>query len=57
MGFGDIISNEEDLVNKIIHYIENDCSLEKKYADRVDDFFKYHDDMNSKRCYDFIKNH
>ena len=57
MGFGDIIGSEDDLVDKIIHYIENDCSLEKKYADRVDDFFKYSDDKNSKRCYDYIKTH
>lgn len=54
MGFGDIVKNENELVGKIIGYID-DCQMEDKYKDRVDSFFKHNDKLNSKRCYDFIR--
>lgn len=57
MGFGPVIKDEEELINKIIEYIDNDCVMENIYKKRVDDFFKYHDHNNSKRCYDWIYNH
>ncbi|WP_405288498.1 CDP-glycerol:glycerophosphate glycerophosphotransferase [Methanobrevibacter sp.] len=52
--FGDIISDEEDLLNKIIEYIENDCLMEDEYKNKVDKFFKYTDKNNCKRVYEFI---
>lgn len=57
MGFGPVIDNEEDLVDKLIEYMDNGCVMEDMYKDRVDSFFKYHDHNNSKRCYDWIHNH
>lgn len=57
MGFGDIFDDEDDLVDKIIEYIDKDCEMEELYKKRVDNFFKYHDKNNSKRCYDWIYNH
>ena len=57
MGFGDVVKNEEYLVDKIKFYLSNDCKMEDKYKERVDDFFKYKDKNNSKRVYDWIKNH
>ena len=57
MGFGDVIKEEEPLVNKIIEYIENDCEMEEEYKNRVDDFFSFTDRKNCKRCYDWILNH
>ena len=57
MGFGPVIAEEEELVDKIIEYMDNDCVMEDFYKKRVDDFFKYHDHNNSKRCYDWIYNH
>lgn len=56
-GFGEILSDETTLVNKIIEYIDNDCDIEDKFKDNVDNFFKYHDKNNSKRCYEWIKEH
>ena len=56
-GFGEILSDETTLVNKIIEYIDNDCDIEDKFKDNVDNFFKYHDKNNSKRGYEWIKEH
>lgn len=57
MGFGDVISDEGELVEKIIQYIDNGCEMESVYKERVDEFFKFHDHDNSKRCYDWIISH
>lgn len=57
MGFGPVVESEEKLIETIIHYIDSDCVMEDIYKKRVDDFFKYHDNKNSKRCYDWILNH
>ena len=56
-GFGEIIKDEDKLVEKVIEYIDNDCTMEDKFRDNVDAFFKYHDKNNSKRCYEWIKSH
>ncbi len=55
MGFGKVVSSEEDLINKISEYVENDCQMEEEYQERVDDFFTYRDKNNCKRVYDWIK--
>ena len=57
MGFGEIFYNGDDLVDKIIEYMENDCIMEDKYINRVDSFFKYHDKNNRKRVYEWLYNH
>ena len=57
MGFGPVIKQEDELVDKLIEYMDSDCKMEEIYKKRVDDFFKYHDHNNSKRCYDWIFNH
>lgn len=57
MGFGPVIDNEDELVDRIIEYIDNGCEMEEVYKSRVDDIFKYHDHDNSKRCYDWIYSH
>ena len=57
MGFGEIIRTEEDLIAKVKYYLENNCLLEEEYQDRVDDFFKFNDQNNCKRVYDWIKEH
>lgn len=55
-GFGDVIYSEEDMVNEIINYIENDCKIKEKYEERIKNTFKYLDRNNSKRIYEAIKN-
>jgi CDP-glycerol glycerophosphotransferase (TagB/SpsB family) len=57
MGFGDVIHDKSKLLDKIEYYIKNNCNLEKKYMERVDNFFKYTDRNNSKRVYDWILKH
>lgn len=56
MGFGDVIKNSRGLFEKIRYYLDNDCEMEKKYKESVDEFFEYVDDNNSKRVYEFLKN-
>lgn len=57
MGFGPVLSEEDELIDRIIEYIDSDCEMEDVYKKRVDSFFKYHDHNNSKRCYEWILNH
>ena len=57
MEFGEIVDNEERLIDKIIEYMDNDCEMEEIYQKRVDDFYKYTDKNNSKRVYDWIYEH
>ena len=54
MGFGEVMSTEEDLVEKIVEYMDNGCCMSDKYRNRVDKFFKFRDKNNSKRIYDFL---
>lgn len=56
-GFGDVVGSEEELVDKLKYYIDNDCQLEDKYIQRVDDFFIFTDRNNCKRVYDWIYEH
>lgn len=57
MGFGDVINEKDVLLDKIRFYLTNGCIMEDKYKNRANTFFKYHDGNNSKRVYDWIKNH
>lgn len=57
MGFGSICKNENELINRIIGYIDNDCRMEDKYKVRVENFFKFNDKNNSKRIYDWLMSH
>ena len=54
MGFGEVIKSEENLVEKIKYYLENDCEMEETYRNRVEDFFKYTDKNNCRRVYEWI---
>ena len=55
MGFGDVIKDENDLIGKIKYYVSNNSQMEDKYRNRVESFFRYNDNNNSKRVYDWIK--
>lgn len=57
MGFGEVITSSGRLRDKVKEYIENDCEMENIYKKRVEDFFKYIDQDNSKRVYDWLYNH
>ena len=53
-GLGPVIYDYEKAVEEIIKYIENDCKIEKKYQERINKFYKYHDQNNCKRVYEEI---
>ena len=57
MGFGDIIHDEEELVDRIIDYIEKGCVMEDEFKERVDEFFAFKDKDNCKRVYDWLVSH
>lgn len=56
-GFGEVISEEGDLIEKIKEILINDCKMDDFYINRVDKFFKYTDSNNCKRVYEWIKGH
>ena len=57
MDFGEIIKDEDALVDKIISYLDDDCKMEDQYVEKVLKFFKFNDKNNCKRVYDWIYNH
>ena len=54
MGMGDICKSEEEIVDSIIDYIENQCRIKEKYIKRIDDFFLFNDKNNCKRVHEAI---
>lgn len=54
-GFGELIKDEDDIVNKIIFYIKNNFQIEEKYKNTIENTFHYLDYNNSKRTLEEIK--
>lgn len=54
MGFGEVIKDEDELIDAIEDYLNGDCEMKKVYRDRSDKFYKYNDKNNCKRVYDAI---
>ena len=48
-GFGTVCQDLDSLVDTICQYIDNDCSLLKKYEERIDKTFKFTDKQNCER--------
>lgn len=57
MGFGYVTYNEDELVDRIIEYVENGCVMEDKFKERADEFFAFKDKNNCKRVYDWLISH
>ncbi len=55
MGFGEVCKREDELVNLIIEYMENDCKIKDIYRKRIDDFFIFKDKNNCKRVHEAIE--
>ena len=55
MGFGPIAKTHEEIKNEIIAMVLNDCEMEETYRNRVEEFFKFRDNENSKRVFDAIR--
>lgn len=56
MGFGPIIDNDKDMIDYLISMMHNEFKLDEQYLNRVNRFFEYNDQNNSKRNYEAIKN-
>ncbi len=56
MGFGPVYEKYDEFVNALIEMIEKDCKLEKKYEDRINSFYAFHDNKNCERVYNEIIN-
>ena len=54
-GFGPICKHINCTVDEIIFEIKNNCNLTKKYLRRINKFFTFSDDNNSKRIFDIIR--
>ena len=55
MGFGEVVKSEDELVDVIIDYINNDCKMKEKYVGRVKNFYKFNDKNNCERVYKWLK--
>lgn len=53
-GFGDVIESEEELVNEIIQYLDNDCKIKSKYEEIIEKTFYRIDKENCKRILEEI---
>lgn len=51
-GFGEVEYTVEDLVDRIIEYMENGCELKQKYRERIDNFFAFDDKNNCERVFE-----
>ena len=54
-GFGPVLYNYEDTINEIIKSIKDNCKVEKKYLNRINNFYTYDDKKNCERVYNEIK--
>lgn len=54
MGFGEICTEHQEVVDCLCEYMENNCEVKPFYRDREDDFFAYSDQNSCKRIYDDI---
>lgn len=54
MGFGEICTESEQLVDLLCEYMENNCVMKPEYVARVEDFYHYDDHDNCRRIYDQV---
>lgn len=54
MGFGEICTTSDMLVDTLCAYMENGCKMKPEYIARVDDFYHYDDHNNCERIYEEI---
>ena len=47
MGFGEICTEREQLVDTLCEYMENGCKMKEEYIKRVEDFYEFNDDHNN----------
>lgn len=52
MGFGEICTNVDEIVDVLCDYMERDCALRDEYRDRIDKFFIHSDHNAAARLYE-----
>ena len=55
MGFGPICKNNDQIVDILCKYMDNNCKIEEEYVKRADNFFAFKDHNNCERIYNEIK--
>lgn len=51
MGFGEICTKSEQLVDLLCEYMKNECKMKQEYVNRADNFFMFSDHNNCERIY------
>lgn len=54
MGFGEICQDNDELIDVLISYMQNNCEMKPEYRRRADDFFRFDDHDNCERIYDVM---
>lgn len=54
MGFGEICTESDQLVDTLCEYMKNNCKMKDEYVARVDDFYAHHDHNNCERIYNEV---
>ncbi|MBQ7372258.1 MAG: CDP-glycerol glycerophosphotransferase family protein, partial [Blautia sp.] len=57
MGFGEICETNEELIDVLCNYMENDCVMPEVYRKHADDFFQYSDHKNCERIYPILRDY
>lgn len=52
MGFGPVCKNNDEIVETLCRFMENNCQLEPEYKERIEKFFPYDDQNNCERVYE-----
>lgn len=55
MAFGEVVNSLDNLIDRVIKYLENGCRMEEKYQERVTKFYAYTDRNNCRRIMDILK--
>lgn len=55
LGFGEICYNNNQVVDALCSYMQNNCEMTAFYKKRADDFFEFSDYNSCKRIYDDLK--
>ncbi|MBQ4155535.1 MAG: CDP-glycerol glycerophosphotransferase family protein, partial [Clostridia bacterium] len=53
-GFGPVCYDLDSTVDEIIKIIKNDCELEDKFSNRIENFYAFNDNKNCERIYNEI---
>lgn len=53
-GFGEVVNDEQELLDLLEHYLSDGCRLKPEYQKRIEGFFPLHDNQNCERIYQAI---